>query len=139
NLKVFITDDDVFSLNIYEQYLLNMGFNDIHLFQSGVDCLNSLHQNPDIILLDYNMDVMNGFEVIEKVKRYNPNIFIVMISGQENINTAIQVLKYGAFDYIIKGEDVEYKIKNVIQRILLIQEEIKKNNSGIIKKLFSYL
>ena len=97
-------DDDLFCLNYTENHLKTTGYNDIHLFNNGSDCVNNLTLDPDIIFLDHMMDIMNGFEVLKKIKRFNPNIHVVMLSGQDNIETAINSLKYGAFDYIIKGE-----------------------------------
>ena len=138
-LKVFITDDDIFSLNVHEQYLKNIGISDINLFLNGVECLNNLPLNPDIIFIDHNMDILNGFETLKKIKRVNPNIFVVMVSAQENMNTAIEALKYGAFDYIIKGEEVESKMRSAIHRISLIQEEVNKANPGILKKILSFI
>ena len=138
-LKVFITDDDIFSLNVHEQYLKNIGISDINLFLNGVECLNNLSLNPDIIFIDHNMDILNGFETLKKIKRVNPNIFVVMVSAQENMNTAIEALKYGAFDYIIKGEEVESKMRSAIHRISLIQEEVNKANPGILKKILSFI
>jgi two-component SAPR family response regulator len=80
-LKFFIVDDDVFCAKLYEQFLNNINCNDIVYFDNGKDCLLNLNQNPDIIFLDHNMDDLSGFEVLKKIKRYNPNIYIVMISA----------------------------------------------------------
>jgi polysaccharide export outer membrane protein len=121
--KIFITDDDVFSLNVHEQYLKNIHIHNISLFQNGMDCLSNLDKKPDIIFLDHNMDTMSGFEVLKKIKTTNPNIYVIMISAQENINTAVEALKCGAFDYIIKSDDVEKKIQLVIERIYQIQQK----------------
>ncbi|MFD2602745.1 response regulator [Flavobacterium suzhouense] len=135
--KFFIVDDDVFCANVYEQYLTTLGYKDITAYSNGTDCLNNLHLNPDIIFLDHNMEDITGFEVLKKIKRYNPNIYVVMISGQENMKTAIDALKYGAFDYVIKGKDVCEKIGEVINKIIRVKEELAKSNPGIIKRLLS--
>lgn len=137
--KVFVTDDDVFSLNVYEQYLKNISISDITLFNNGTDCLNNLDLKPDIIFIDHNMDILNGFEVLKKIKRVNPNIYVIMVSAQENMATAIEALKYGAFDYIIKGDGVESKMHNAVQRIALIQEQIKSNSGGLLRKILSII
>ncbi|RDI10357.1 response regulator [Flavobacterium sp. AG291] len=135
--KFFIVDDDVFCANVYEQYLTTLDYKDITTYSNGTDCLNNLHLNPDIIFLDHNMEDITGFEVLKKIKRYNPNIYVVMISGQENMKTAIDALKYGAFDYVIKGKDVCEKIGEVINKIIRVKEELAKSNPGIIKRLLS--
>lgn len=134
----FIVDDDIFCSSIYEQHLKNIGCTNITHFSNGVDCLNNLHLNPDIIFLDHNMNDLNGFEVLKKIKRINPEIYVVMISGQEDIKTAVDALKYGAFDYIIKDENVVQKLELIISNIIKIKEELKKSNTGFISKLLSF-
>lgn len=135
--KFFIVDDDVFCANVYEQYLTTLDYKDITAYSNGTECLNNLHLNPDIIFLDHNMEDITGFEVLKKIKRYNPNIYVVMISSQENMKTAIDALKYGAFDYVIKGIDVCEKIGEVINKIIRVKEELAKSNPGIIRRLLS--
>lgn len=136
-LKFFVVDDDIFCANIYEQYLKNLNYTDITYYSNGIDCLNNIHSNPDIIFLDYNMEDMNGFEVLKKIKRYNPNIYVVMVSAQENRTTAVDALKYGAFDYIIKDNTVCEKMTLIISNIIKVKEQLKKSNPSLIRKLLS--
>lgn len=124
--KFFVVEDDIFCYSIYEQHLKNADFTNIHFFQNGEDCLENLHLKPDIVFLDHNMDELTGFEVLKKIKRINPNIYVVMISGQEDIQVAVEALKYGAFDYIIKNNSTCNRILETIDRILKIQEEIEE-------------
>lgn len=135
--KIFLVDDDLFSLNYNQQELHNSGFDDISLFLNGTVCLNNLHLKPDVIFLDHNMDTMTGFEVLKKIKRFDPNINVIIVSGQETIKTAVDALKYGAFDYIMKGDNEIEKMKNAIERIKNIRLEIQKSNPTFIQKLLS--
>ena len=137
--KIFLVDDDHFCLNLYEQHLFNIGCTDVTRFDNGTDCLNSLTQNPEIIFLDHNMDVLSGFELLKKVKRFNPNIFVVMVSGQENMKTAIDALKYGAFDYILKNDHEAEKMEDVLRRITEIQKEMSKSKYPFFKKLLTFI
>jgi DNA-binding NtrC family response regulator len=137
--KFFIVDDDIFCANMYEQYLKNANYKDITFFSNGNDCLNNLNQNPDIILLDHNMEDLTGFEVLKKVKRFNPNIYVVMVSGQENIKTAVDALKYGAFDYVIKDANVCDKLTQIINNIIKVKEQLKKANPNFIQRLLTFL
>lgn len=137
--KFFIVDDDVFFAKMYEQYLKNINYNDIMYFDNGNDCLNNLNENPDIIFLDHNMDDMTGFEVLKKIKRYNPNIYVVMISGQENIKTAVDALKYGAFDYVVKDSNVCDKLTQIISNIIKVKEQLKKANPNMIQRILTFL
>ena len=136
--KFFIVDDDIFCANMHEQYLKNMNYSDISYFGNGKDCLNNLDKAPDVIFLDHNMVDITGFEVLKKIKRYNPNIYVVMVSGQDSIETAVDALKYGAFDYLIKGDGVSLKMKEIINKIILIKEEIRRFNPNLIQRLLSF-
>jgi len=137
--KIFLVDDDLFCLNMHEQYLKNIGFDNITTFHSGIDCLNKLTLKPDIIFLDHTMDSLDGFEVLIKIKRFDPNINVVMVSGQEDLQTALNALKYGAFDYIIKGKDVQKKMEDVIKRIKILSQAIQKQKPNFLKTIFSFL
>jgi len=136
--KFFIVDDDNYCATMHKQFLTNMGYNDLRYFSNGADCLSNLDQKPDIIFLDHNMDDITGFEVLKKIKRYNPNIYVVMVSGQETIKTAVDALKYGAFDYVIKDESVSDKMNLIINKIIMVKEELKKTNPNFIQRLLFF-
>ncbi len=135
--KFFIVDDDIFCANVYEQFLKNSGYSDITYYSNGNDCLSNLNSIPDIILLDHNMEGITGFEVLKKIKRYNPNIYVIMISGQENINTAVNALKYGAFDYLIKDKTVNDKLSHIIEKIIKIKQVMRESNPTIMQRILS--
>ncbi|CAM3914655.1 response regulator [Flavobacterium branchiophilum] len=135
--KFFIVDDDVFCASMHEQYLRNLNYEDITYYDNGNDCLNNLDKNPDIIFLDHNMDGMTGFDVLKKIKRTNPNIFVVMVSGQDNIKTAVDALKYGAFDYVIKDTNVSDKMAIIIDKIIKVKEELRKKNPSLFQRIIS--
>jgi DNA-binding NtrC family response regulator len=139
DLKVFVVDDDVFYLNILEQYLRNLGLSNIRTFDNGSDCLDHIQEKPDVIFLDYHMENLSGYDVLKKIKRYNTNIFIVMISAQEEIKPAIDTLKHGAFDYIQKGNDELDKLKDVLGRIVEVKDLMERNKPSLIKKIFKYI
>lgn len=136
-IKFFIVEEDIFCANVYNQYLLNMNYNDITHYANGADCINNLHQNPDIIFLYHHMEDINGFEVLKKIKQYNSNIYVIMISRQENTKTVVNALRLGAFDYIIKGNDSYEKIELIINKIIAIKEQLKASHPGFIKRLLS--
>jgi DNA-binding NtrC family response regulator len=137
-LKFYIVDDDIFCANMYQQDLNTMGFNDVTYFNNGSDCLRNLDERPDIILLDHNMEGISGFEVLKKIKRYNPNIYVVMISGQETIKTAVDALKFGAFDYVSKDSNVSEKIVQIINKIITVKEELRKSNPNFIQRMLLF-
>ncbi len=139
DLKVFIVDDDDFYLHMLDQYLRNLGLENISMFSNGSDCLDHIQEKPDVIFLDYNMEDLSGYEVLQKVKRYDSNIFIVMVSAQEDIKPAIDTLKHGAFDYIQKGDNELEKLKDVLTRIVEVKDMMERNKPSLLKRIFKYI
>lgn len=137
--KIFIVDDDPMYQEICKQYLDNIGFKNITLFDNGQDCVNRLTEEPDVIFLDHEMYPIDGMEVLKKIKRFNPDIYLVVLSAQENMQVAVNVLKYGAFDYIIKGNDENKRIADVMNKIEQISELLKQKNTSRLSKLLSFL
>ena len=84
-IKMFVVDDDPFFSLLMEQSLHNLGVKEITLYDNGTDCLNNLHKSPELIFLDYNMDNLSGYEVLKKIKRVNPDIYVVLVSAKEEI------------------------------------------------------
>ena len=135
--NLFLVDDDPFYLSLLKQSLIKNGHKQIRTFENGMDCLKALREKPDVIFLDHNMDTFTGYEVLKKIKRQDPNIFVVMVSGQEDIKTAVDSLKHGAFDYILKSDSVEQKIKDVLEKIYQVKELQARNKPGMLKSIFS--
>jgi DNA-binding NtrC family response regulator len=137
--KIFIVDDDPFHLELMQQILKTQLEDEIITFSSGIDCLLEIHENPHIVFLDHQMDVYNGYETLRKIKRHNPNIFVVMVSAQAEIETAVNTLKYGAFDYLQKDSKLETKVMDVIQRIEGVKELLETRKTSFFKHLFSFI
>lgn len=138
DLKIFLVDDDFYYLHILEQHLINLGCSNIQLFDNGPDCLDNLSEKPDIIFLDYQMDTLTGYEVLKKIKRFDPNIYVVMISAQEQIKPVVDALKHGAFDYLQKGDHEPQKLKDVLQRIKDVKQILESPAPGFLKKIFQF-
>lgn len=112
--KFFIVDDDPFSRMLYRQHLLNLGYKDNLLFENGKDCINKLNLQPDIVMLDYDMEPFNGLDVLQMIKKFNPNIQLFFISGVKDSKIESEARKHGAIEYIIKGDrDLEMISKTI--------------------------
>lgn len=135
DLKIFIVEDDIVYLNLFEKYLLSIGFDNVIAFDNGLDCLNALEGKPDVVFLDYYMDVINGGEVLNKIKRFDPNIFVVMLSGQNDIKTAVNFLKSGGFDYLVKGDEDMEKVESVLRSVLDIKSQMDNSKPSLIKRI----
>ena len=123
DMLVFVVDDDSMQRELLKDYLGKSGKYTVNAFSNGEECLQNLSQNPSIIFLDYNLNSVNknakdGLSVLKEVKKNNPETEVVMFSGQEKIEIAVNTMTYGAFDYIVKSESAFLRADNVIKNIL---------------------
>ena len=136
---IFIVDDEELILKSTKRILKKQGYEDVRIFNNGQDCVNALNQDPFLILLDYQMDDLNGFDVLRKIKRYNPNTYVIIMSGQSDIANAVDTLKFGAFDYIVKGDNDTAKLQMNFDRIFKLEEKILAPRKSLFSKLFNFL
>jgi DNA-binding NtrC family response regulator len=125
-LRIFLVDDDLFMLEKTKQQLFNAGHRNTRVFFTGSDFLDHLMEKPDVVFLDYNIGDITGFDILKMIKRFDPDIFVVMLSSQQSIRTAVESLKFGAFDYIIKGDNNDQIIENLMKRIADLRENLKR-------------
>lgn len=135
-LKIFIVDDDIFYQNIIEYYINSLGYTDVKKFNDGISFLECLSENPDVVFLDCIMETLTGYEVLKKIKRFNPNIQVVMVSSQEEIQTAVDTLKHGAFDYIEKSKLNKKNIKRILKKIIDLKNHFTETKTNFIKQFF---
>jgi len=98
---------------------------------AGVELIKN--EDFDLILCDIKMPKMDGVEVLEAVKKIKPEIPIVMISGHGDIDTAVNTMRLGAFDYISKPPDLNRLLNTV--RIALDRKELVVENTRLKKKV----
>jgi len=107
---VYIVDDEPMQRDMLKDHLSKMSNYEIHDFPTGEECLAAAKVRvPNVVFLDYNLnsqvrDAMDGIDVLKELKEIYPEMEVVMISGQDRIEVAVNTMKYGAFDYIVKGE-----------------------------------
>ncbi len=118
NLKVFIVDDSPMCRFLYKRHLMNIGFSNIYMFESGIQCLNNIHMMPDIILLDFDAPPMNGLDVLKEVKVLHPHIHLLMISAQQDIRVVIEAIRFGVSGYIMKDENQLDMVSYATEKIL---------------------
>jgi len=139
-LKVFILDDDRWYGTMLEHYLsLNPDYQ-VKRFETTKDFFQSLHESPDVITLDFTLPDMDGSQVLKKIKSQYPDAKVIIISGQEDIRTAVSLLKEGAFDYIVKDEDTNDRLWNAIQHLQEISTLKKEVETlkGELKKQYDF-
>jgi two-component system OmpR family response regulator len=121
-IKLFLVDDDAVFLKSLEIEFMEHADFTIQTFATGELCMQSLAQHPDVIILDYHLDgidknAMNGMETLDKIKAYNPDIPVVMLSSQDKIDVAINCMHHRAFDYVVKSETAFMRLQKIITSI----------------------
>jgi DNA-binding NtrC family response regulator len=126
-IKIFVVEDDPAYTKFLKYVLgLNPDF-ETEFFATGKECLDNLHKKPSVITLDYSLPDMPGEKVLKGIREFDPDINVIIISAQEKIGTAVELLKSGAFDYITKDEEAKDRILNSIKNA--------RNKSSLIREI----
>ena len=118
--KIFIVDDDTMLTEALKDYLTRKTLNEIHIFNTGEECLKHLTENPEFIILDYYLnsvqkDAANGMEILQVIRKHYPGIHVIMLSSQEHYAIALQTIQKGAEQYVIKDETAFEKIASMVR------------------------
>lgn len=138
-IKLFLVDDDAVFLKLLAiEFLEHADFN-VETFATGELCIENLSKNPDIVILDYHLDgvdknAMHGMATLDKIKEYNTNIPVIMLSSQDKIEVAIDCMHHKAFDYVVKSETAFVRLQLIISKILH-QQKIEKELSWYMNRM----
>jgi DNA-binding NtrC family response regulator len=124
--RTFIVDDDPFWTAMLAQMLTDLGHENIITFSNGKECVAHLHLNPAVIFLDYQMEDMDGLEVLQKVKEYYPGIGVVFCTAHEDLSVAVNAMKNGSFDYLLKTNATRKEVKGILQQMSSKQVSAEK-------------
>ncbi len=123
--KVLVVDDEK-SIRRTLRDILEFEKYQVEEAGDGLECIVKLKQNKfDVIIMDIKMPKMDGLEALERIAILSPDTPVVMISGHGNIETAVEAVKKGAFDYIAKPPDLNrllITIRNAMDKSSLITE-----------------
>jgi DNA-binding NtrC family response regulator len=132
---IFIVEDNPVYNKLVVSYLHSKKFNRIESFLNGEECLKRINEKPDIIIQDYLLEGIDGLEVMKATKKVHPHTEFIILSGQDSIEVAINTLKYGAYDYIVKDQMALTKMVDKISKIVATQNLIRNNRrfkTGIV-------
>ena len=121
-IQLFLVDDDALFLKSLEIEFLQHADFSIETYPTGETCMMHLSDLPDVIILDYHLDstdknAINGIESLDKIKTFNPDIPVVMLSSQDKIEVAINCMHHRAFDYVVKSETAFVRLQKIITTI----------------------
>jgi DNA-binding NtrC family response regulator len=138
--KIFIVEDDPWYGEILEYHLsLNEDYV-ITRFETGKECLANLYKKPDLISIDFSLPDYTGDKLYQKIKETDDSIPVIVISGQEEIAVAVNLLKMGVTDYLIKDENTKDMLWNAVTRIRKmgsLKKEVEQLKEELGQK-FSY-
>jgi two-component system, OmpR family, response regulator len=132
-IRIFLVDDDTVFLKLLEIEFKEHADFEIETYTTGELCVENLHHKPDIIILDYLLDgverdVMNGLETLDKIKAFDPSIYVIILSAQDKIDVAVNCMHHAAFDYVVKSETAFLRLQKIISTIFETQKLKKQLN-----------
>lgn len=100
--NVLVVDDEKTVCNSCKKILTQEGYN-VDIALSGEEALNKVKGNGfDVVIADWKMPEIDGMEVIRRIKRDNPNVIVIMITGYPSIESSIKAIRFGVSDYVAK-------------------------------------
>jgi two-component system response regulator AtoC len=133
--SILVIDDDASIVETLDLYLTEEGYK-VRTALTGTEGLNKYVQNPsDVVILDIRLPDVDGFSVLEDLKEENENVKVIMITAFHDMETTINAMKGGAFDYIHKPvnvDELDLAIKKAIKSL-----EMEKKIDGLLMEISS--
>lgn len=125
---ILIVDDDKAHLSMLETMLKGWGYS-VEGVEDGADAIEKVMETPfDAVLMDVRMAKVGGIEALSRIKEYNPAIPVVIMTAYTSVDTAVEAMKLGAYDYLTKPLNFE-ELKMTLERSLDHMTLIKENES----------
>ncbi len=136
NFNIYVVEDnDWYNKFLVHHLSLNPDY-EVKGFMSGKDLLKNIHLFPDVVTLDYRLPDSDGVQLLKEIKSVSPNTEVIIISEQNEIEVAIQLFKDGAYDYLVKTDDIRDRLLNIVQnikknhqlkeKVVILEKEIQK-------------
>lgn len=132
-MHILIIDDEEIQRMSISRYLRKKGYS-VSEASNGEEGLEVIRERPvDVVITDYRMPGMNGYEVVRKVKEWNPHVEILVLTAYSNIREAVDIMKAGAYDYLTKPIQLE-ELDILLQRIAE-KHQLKRENEILKEQL----
>jgi DNA-binding NtrC family response regulator len=142
SMLIFVVEDNLLFNQMVSEYLRKHNFVNLKSFVSGTECVKAVKEGlcPDIVIQDYFMDDINGVDVLKAVKKLSKKSEFIFLTANADIDVAIESMKLGALDYIIKdkGDFLNRLVDKVhkVTKLILIK---RKNRTIQIAMIYSLL
>ena len=132
DFRVLVVDDEEEFLNHLVKRLKQREL-DVRGVLSGEEAIASIREKPvEVVVLDIRMPGMDGIETLKQIKKIDPLVEVIILTGYANTDTAVEVMELGAFDYLIKPMDLDdliYKIQDANQNRQFRQNSSSKGDT----------
>lgn len=138
--RILVVDDEGIILQLATMVLTSRGF-EVFTAQSGPECLEMVARvKPALVLLDYMMPGMDGMTTLRRLRTQHPDTYVIMLTGKGSERIAVEVMKAGAADYILKpfkNQDLVERIENVlrIRRIEIHNRELREERERLLSEI----
>ena len=130
--NIFVVEDDILYLNLIQKELEKMGYVNVKSFNTGKEAMHNMNKKPDVALLDYYLEKdFTGMDVLKKLKKRFPETQAIFLTGSDDVNIAVDTMRNGAYDYIVKGDTAFIRIRHLLKKISEENEHKAKSRSII--------
>jgi len=135
---LFVVDADIQHRKMMVGWLQDQGYQ-VKVFDNGELCLNMLDENPAAICLDVNMPGLSGLEILKRIRLANRDIPVMVVTKNDALDPAVEAMKIGAFDYMVKPVD-KIRLQTNVERAIEMHTMVNKIQrlQGELKKTYSY-
>ena len=122
-MKIFVVDDQPFIRDTIKVFLKDKFPEDeVSIFETGESALHELDEKTNAIILDFNLDskevkAHNGVEILKQIKKMLPFVPVIMLTANDHPSVAIDTIKYGAYDYVVKNENAFVRLQLLLGKI----------------------
>ncbi|HCO11953.1 MAG TPA: response regulator [Desulfonauticus sp.] len=140
-VNLLLVDDEKDFVETLSKRLRKKGIENLYAVYSGEECMDFLNQNKniDVVILDVKMPGMDGIETLREIKIKYPLIEVIMLTGHGTVESAIEGMKLGAFDYLMKPCELEELLDKIEQAKNKKEEHEQKILEAQMKEKTSHL
>ena len=132
--KIFVVEDNEWYGELLVHRLGQNPYHSVYRFGTAADCLAHLNEQPDFITLDYSLPDAKGEMVLRQIRERLPGTEVIVISGQEDVNTAVSMLRQGAYDYLVKDENTLDRLWNIVGKVEQ-QAHLRRENNQLRQQI----
>ena len=129
---IFVVEDNPVYNDLITGVLKARQFKNVRSFSNTDECFKNITQNPDIIVLNYAYSDFTGLDLMKKVHETRPDVIFIFLSGQNNVEVAVKIMRHGAFDYIVKNDKAPDNLINAIQ--IAVKGEKRQSTQKSLRK-----